>query len=197
MDADGGEVALHQQLVELLGARDRFHKDDHLVEVQGVQQVVQLAVFGGLVQHDVVLDQAVQGELGLVVHVDLHGVGHELLADGAHLGGQGGGKHHDLLVMRGGLEQGLHVRPHLDVVQHLVALVDDKVAHAAQLEIALLGQLLEAAGRADDDVRGVVFQHVLVLLDGQAAKEVGDLDARHVDGEALELVADLKNRVGG
>jgi hypothetical protein len=41
-------------------------------------------------------------------------------------------------------------------------------------------------------MRGVGLQQVLVLLDGQAAKEVGDLDARHVDGEALELVADLR-----
>ena len=30
MDADGGEVALHQQLVQLLSPGHRLHKDDNL-----------------------------------------------------------------------------------------------------------------------------------------------------------------------
>lgn len=42
-----------------------------LVEVQGVQQVCELPVLFLLVQHDVVLHQAVQRQLALIVHVDL------------------------------------------------------------------------------------------------------------------------------
>ena len=155
VDGGGWEVALVEQLVELPRPRHALHKDDHLVEVQRVQKVVQLAVLlvlqggearkkvsvcggvcnlprtgslrrlgscrlggqgqGGtlhqehghecaqyastwrhpmppsrpasvlsappapthLVQHDVVLHQAVQGELGLIVHIDLHGLQEE------------------------------------------------------------------------------------------------------------------------
>lgn len=44
----------------------------HLVEVERVEQVGQLAVLLLLLQHHVVLHEAVQRELGLVVDVDLH-----------------------------------------------------------------------------------------------------------------------------
>ena len=47
----------------------------HLVEVQRVQQVGELAVLLLLLQHHIMLHQAVQRQLGLVVHVDLHGLG--------------------------------------------------------------------------------------------------------------------------
>lgn len=47
----------------------------HLVELKVVEQVVELAVLAGLLELDKVLLQAVQGELGLVVDVDLQGLG--------------------------------------------------------------------------------------------------------------------------
>mmetsp|Transcript_13391 Transcript_13391/g.34351 ORF Transcript_13391/g.34351 Transcript_13391/m.34351 type:complete len:264 (-) Transcript_13391:1108-1899(-) len=74
VDGDGGEIALAQQLVQCHGARDGLNEDHHLVEVQGVQQVVKLAVLVTLLQHDVVLHEAMERELGLVVNVDLHGL---------------------------------------------------------------------------------------------------------------------------
>ena len=44
VDADGGEVALGEQAVELLGAGDRGDENHDLVELEGVEQVVELAV---------------------------------------------------------------------------------------------------------------------------------------------------------
>jgi len=73
-DGDGGEVALHQQLVELLAAPNTVHEDDNLVELQSIQQVVQLAVLLRLRELDVVLLQTVQRELALIVDVDLDGL---------------------------------------------------------------------------------------------------------------------------
>ena len=67
VDADGGEVALREQPVQLRGPRDLAHEDDDLVEVQRVQQVVELAVLLALLQLDVVLLEPVQRELGVVV----------------------------------------------------------------------------------------------------------------------------------
>lgn len=42
----------------------------NLVEFELVEQVVELAVFGGLLELDVVLLQTMKGELGLVIDVD-------------------------------------------------------------------------------------------------------------------------------
>jgi hypothetical protein len=105
-------------------------------------------------------------------------VGHELFADRPDLLVERGREHHHLLVVRGELEDLLDVGAHLDVVEDLVALVDHKVAQRPQLEVPFLGELLHAAGGSNHDVgRGGAFKHILVLLDRQAAEEVGDADA--------------------
>ena len=44
----------------------------YLVEFQNVQQLEQLPVLLGILELDVVLSQSVQGQLGLVIDVDLH-----------------------------------------------------------------------------------------------------------------------------
>ena len=48
------------------------HEDDHLVELESIQKVIELAVLLGLLQTDEVLLQAVQGQLRVIVHKDLH-----------------------------------------------------------------------------------------------------------------------------
>ena len=54
MDADGGEVALGKETVELVGTGDLGDEDDNLVEFQNIKKVVELAVLFGLCQLDVV-----------------------------------------------------------------------------------------------------------------------------------------------
>ena len=44
----------------------------HLVEFQNIEQLEQFPVFLRVLQLDVVLSQSVQGQLGLVIDVDLH-----------------------------------------------------------------------------------------------------------------------------
>ena len=160
MNRDRREVALLKQLVELDGALNRLDEDNHLVELERIEQLVELAVLLVLGQLDVVLRpqprwqsacmcvrlrndrkgagaggqeegpmlageriggralpppyllEAVQGELS-IVHVDLHRVLHELLADDAHLWAKSGREHHHLLLMRGRLEDLLHVLAHV------------------------------------------------------------------------------------
>ena len=74
MDCLGGDQLLAQLLGQLLRALDRLDKDDHLVELELVDQVRELLdlLVGG--ERHVVLLQAVEGQLGLVVHVDLLGL---------------------------------------------------------------------------------------------------------------------------
>lgn len=110
---DTGEVALAQQLVQLVGTESALDEDDHLVELQVVQQLVELAVLLGLGELDVVLLQTVEGELGVIVNVNLERVPHELLADGTDLLGESSAEHHNLLVGGGGTENLLHVTAHV------------------------------------------------------------------------------------
>ena len=139
------EVALGEELVEVGAALHGFDEDDHLVEHQRVEQVVELAVLLRLAELDVVLHETVKGELGLVVHVNLHGIVHELLAHGANLLGQGGGEHHHLLVVGGHLEDLLHVRAHVELLEHLIALVEDEMT--ALLERDVAGGAAPCSGR--------------------------------------------------
>ena len=81
MHGDAGKVALAKELVQLSGSECALHKDDDLVELEVVEQVIQLPVLLTLAQLDVILLQAMKGELGLVIDVDLKRILHELLAD--------------------------------------------------------------------------------------------------------------------
>lgn len=71
IDDGGREIALAQQLVQLLGTTYTVDEYDDLIELERIQQIVQLTVLSRLGQLDVVLLQAVQSQLTLIVHVDL------------------------------------------------------------------------------------------------------------------------------
>jgi hypothetical protein len=113
VDGDTGEVALAQKLVELSGTESALDEDDDLVELQLIEKVVELTVLLSLTKLDVVLLETVEGELSLVVNVNLQRVTHELLADGTGLLGEGGREHHDLLLCWGSTEDFLHVTAHV------------------------------------------------------------------------------------
>lgn len=91
VDGDGGEVLLDEELVEGHAPRHRPHEHHHLhhhhcgsisekgvgqegnlVELEDVEELEELLVLLILLELDVVLLEAVQRELGLVVHVDFH-----------------------------------------------------------------------------------------------------------------------------
>mmetsp|Transcript_103648 Transcript_103648/g.278583 ORF Transcript_103648/g.278583 Transcript_103648/m.278583 type:complete len:214 (+) Transcript_103648:157-798(+) len=63
VDGDRGKVTLHQQLVERDGALHGLHENYHLVELQGVEEVVQLPILLLLRKLHVVLQEPVQSEL--------------------------------------------------------------------------------------------------------------------------------------
>lgn len=195
VDGDGREVAVDEQFVERGGARDRLDKDDELVELERVEEVDELAVLGRLLELHVVLLQAVERELGALVDVDLVRVVHELLADRAHLGRERGREHHDLLLVRRRLEDALDVAAHVELLEHLVALVEHKLLELGDVEVLLVDERQHAAGRADDDVRLVVLERRDVLLDADAAVEDGGAHLRQVLLEAVKLVADLEREL--
>jgi hypothetical protein len=56
MDANRREVAINKKVVEYFSTSDSAHENNYLIEMEGVQQIVQLSVLLSLVQFDVILD---------------------------------------------------------------------------------------------------------------------------------------------
>jgi hypothetical protein len=83
MHSDAREVAFAEDLVQFGGSESALDEDDDLVELEGVEEIAQFSVLLAFAELDVVLLETVEGELGLVVDVDLERVSHELLADGS------------------------------------------------------------------------------------------------------------------
>lgn len=113
VDGNRREVALAEELIQLGSAQGAFDEDDNLVELEVVQELVQLTVLLPLFKGKIVLLQAVERQLGILIDVVLGGVLHELPANGLDLVGQSGRKHHHLLLLRSSTEDLLHVTAHV------------------------------------------------------------------------------------
>lgn len=126
VNSDTGEVAFAEKLVEFVGTEGALNEDDDLVELQAVEKLVELSVLLRLVQLDIVLLKTVEGQLGVIVHVDLKRVSHELLANRSDLLRQGSAEHHDLLVSWGGAENLLDVGSHIwtsEISVHILEII--------------------------------------------------------------------------
>merc|ERR1711865_1091858 len=145
VDGEGWEAALHEQLVKCSGTLDRLHKNDDLVELQGIEQVVQLAVLLLFCELDVVLEETVQCQLGLLVHRDLVRILHELLAELPSLLRHRGAEHHHLLLL-GCLHEDL-----LDILSHV------------KLEVLVAAEREHTPRSANHDGWAIRLQHLLVL----------------------------------
>ena len=111
---------------------------------------------------------------------------------------------------------GQHPQDPLDVgqeaqVEHLVGLVEHERVDPAEGEVALLGEVEQAAGRADDDVDALAQRGDLRLVGAAAVDRddpdaevaagvgqvVGDLDAQLAGGHHDEGLRDVAGAVGG
>lgn len=118
MHRNTGEVALNQELVKFVSTERALNEDNDLVELEAVQEFVQLAVLLRLTELNVVLLETVESELGVIIHVDLERVPHELLADRSDFLRERSAKHHNLLVSRGRTEDFLDVTAHVYAESH-------------------------------------------------------------------------------
>lgn len=71
MDSNAREVAFTQQLVKLRCTLRALDEDDDLVELEGVEQIIQLSILLLLAELEKVLLKSVKGKLRLIVDVDL------------------------------------------------------------------------------------------------------------------------------
>lgn len=74
MNADGREILFGQQLGQCHTTLHRFHENDHLIELQHVQQFEQFFVLLVLLQLNVMLLQTVQCQFGFIIDIHLHGL---------------------------------------------------------------------------------------------------------------------------
>lgn len=103
MDTYGREVLLHQQLGQCSATLNGLHEDDdlkksqqkcsqhktllgsdspYLVELQDIKQVEELSVLLPVLQLDIVLLESMEGQFGLVVNVNFHGLWVDKMREG-------------------------------------------------------------------------------------------------------------------
>mmetsp|Transcript_84567 Transcript_84567/g.141017 ORF Transcript_84567/g.141017 Transcript_84567/m.141017 type:complete len:338 (+) Transcript_84567:450-1463(+) len=198
MNASGGELALAQEVGEGRGPGHRLHKDDHLVELEGIQKVVQLSVLSGIRSLDIVLLQSVEGELGVRVHVDLNWVLHELLGRLTDVLRHGCGIHHHLLILRCLQVDLLHITTHVQLVQHPITFIQNEVLEFLQFQGALVCQRKDTTRRAHNNVGKLVTLRVEgLLVFGNKGTAIEDcaVGMRKVLRETGELVVDLERQL--
>ncbi len=196
------EVAVHGRgreaaLLELLG--------DHVAGALGLaehhREPVALALQHAADDLDLVHAVRAPDELDRLRHVLVAGVG-VLGADVRRPGKVTAGQGDDLARHRGGEQHGLPLgRDELDdaldvgkeaQVEHAVGLVQDQHGHLAEVEVLLVHQVEEAAGRADDDVDALLERLDLGLVrapavdgeDARAQLAAGDDEVLgHLEGQ--------------
>ena len=197
VDGGGGEAAL-DQLVRHSGRRSlRAGEDQHEPPVAGLQHArEQLDLVEGVRAVDELLDRLDRvGVLGLVAHrADVRRLGHVAPRQGDDRAGHGRREKHRLAAGRGERHEGLDVGQEAQV-EHLVGLVEHDDPGLRQVEVPLLGQVDEAARRADDDL-DASLEGLDLRLVGAAA-----VDREHPDTAllacALEVTGDLDGQLTG
>mmetsp|Transcript_39396 Transcript_39396/g.51560 ORF Transcript_39396/g.51560 Transcript_39396/m.51560 type:complete len:390 (+) Transcript_39396:638-1807(+) len=198
VDGLGGDGVFVEDLVELDGVVDVADEDDDLVELQLVDQVHELGDLVALLQRHVVLAETMQGQLALFLDEHLGGVAHELAARLLDLVGESRSEHHHLLAMGRSLEDLLDVAAHVDILEHLIALVENEHLQVVQVQGLVLGQVQDTAWGAHDDVGSVgALQQLLLLLKGLATEDAFSLNVWHELGETREFALDLVGKLTG
>jgi hypothetical protein len=77
------EIAFAKQLVQFGGPNGALNEDDDLVKLKIIEKLVELSVLLAFAESDCVLLKTVQGKFGLIVHIELERISHELSANGA------------------------------------------------------------------------------------------------------------------
>ena len=157
-------------LVEFLGMLLLLGEDDNLVELEIIKQLDELPDLLVVVELDIVLLEAVQGQLGLVVDVQLEWVLAELLTNFLGALGQSGREHHHLPLRVGAHENTLNLLSHIDLVEHLIALIQHEYLKVLEVESLLLDQGEDTSGSTNDDVRWFQsLEDLLILTDGNTS----------------------------
>lgn len=197
MTSDGRDGLFIQVLAEEVGSFSLPHEDDHLVELELVNQFQQSLDLLVLRYLQVVLSQTMQSQLGLVVNKDFLLLLHELDADLSDGLGHSGTEHHDLLVSGGFLEDVLDVSPHVQFLKYFVTLIQDEELQFIQFEVLSPDQIKDPSGSPHNDGRRFVLENPLLLVDGVSSIEHLGLHIGQVLPDPIEFLVDLEGQFPG
>ena len=88
-----------------------------------------------------------------------------------------------------------HITKFTQLLQHFITLVQNEMLYMLGVERLVLDKSQDATRSADDNVRAVVFEYLLVLLYADTTKEDGHLDVVKVLAEPLVLFVDLESQL--
>jgi hypothetical protein len=184
-----GEAAAVQGAGDLVGGPLGLAEDHGQAAVLGLQHAGEhLDLVEVVGPEDMLLGQrGGDGFIG-VLGPDVHRLPHVPPCERDDLAGHRGGEQHRLPRARGETDDPLHVRQEAEV-EHLVRLVQDERAHAAQVEMPAVRQVKEPAGGADHDVRAGGERLDLRLVGSPAVD--GEHPRAEVGARALDVVGDL------
>mmetsp|Transcript_19066 Transcript_19066/g.37424 ORF Transcript_19066/g.37424 Transcript_19066/m.37424 type:complete len:219 (-) Transcript_19066:95-751(-) len=92
----------------------------------------------------------------------------------------------------------LDITAHIELLENLIALINDKVLDVGKIHnLVLDGELEHAAGGTDNNVGAVLLEDLAVLSGGDTTEEHGGLDILEELAEALVLVVNLKGKLTG
>lgn len=91
----------------------------------------------------------------------------------------------------------LNVPTHIQRLEDTIALVQDKMLDSVQFQVLVTGKTKDTTGSSDDNVRAIVLEDFLVLLDRNTSVKDGSLDGRQILAESLVLVGNLKGQFAG
>lgn len=191
VNAHGREETFLQHLVQSRCALFGLDKDHNLIEIKRIEKVVELSDFFVFLEFDEVLLKSVQGQF-LVVDEDFFRLARELSADFSRGVANGCGKHHDLLLMRGFLEDFLNLAAHVQsVFKNIVTFVQNESLQVVQFQNFFVNEMKDSSGRSDKDMWAIFFDHFLVLVEIDASVNNFRLDIREIFAESFEFAVDL------
>ena len=193
---DGGSLVASraQALRELLGVILGANEHDHRIEVGDLENAGQGVQLLAVVHDQVVLLDVLRGALGGLDRHFLRLV-EVSLGQVADRGGHRRREQRDLLILRGVLEDALHVLLEAHV-QHLVGLVEHHEAQLGDIEATLLQVVDHAPRGADDYVRATAQAGELRTI-RLAAVDRQDVDPTHFLREVLEGLSNLQGQLTG
>lgn len=112
MDTNRWEATLVEHTVQHLCSLTRTHKDNHLIELEVINEIMKLMILLFLSKLDVVLLKSMESELRLIINNDLEWIIHELLTNCSHIFIHSGTVHHNLFLIWGLTEDLLDISSH-------------------------------------------------------------------------------------
>ena len=134
------------------------------------------------------------GFVARILRTDVRGLLHEPASQCHDRAGHGGGEQHRLPIARHCLQQLLDVLEEAEI-EHLVRLVEHRVAHVGKIQVLLAHQVDQAAGGADHDLDALLERLDLRLV-GAAAVDGEDPD-RTLRRGCLQILGDLHRELTG